>query len=198
MLARLPPLCIYGMSIFIYFWPPLLYSPNLYPERFVTTQTTHQNPQKPTKPTHETQKSHMKPTQNNHKIHTNSTCNPHETQTKIKRRVSFHYIFASGLYKGSTYFRPHFCVKNRNPWFFRPTEEPWQYVPIFHLPFPSTDASSHSISIRYLTIVGTHTPIEFCTRRGVVRICTRPTVREISKEGGRGGGWEEVRIDIER
>ena len=143
------------VCLFLFIFDHLFYIPLTYILiGSLLTQTTHQNPQKPTKPTHETQKSHMKPTQNNHKTHTNPTCNPHVTQTKIKRRVSFHYIFASGLYKGSTYFRPHFCVKNRNPWFFRPTEEPWQYVPIFRLPFPSTDASSHSISIRHLTVVG--------------------------------------------
>ena len=134
MLARFPPLCIYGMSIFIYFWPPLLYSPNLYPDSFLSHKPltkTHKNPQKPT---HDTQKSHMKPAQNTHKIHTNPTWNPHETQTQTRFITYSHQAYIK-VVRISVHIS---VLTTRNPWFFRPTEEPWQYVPIFaflfHLP----------------------------------------------------------------
>ena len=127
MLARFPPLCIYG----IYFWPPhhipLTYILKGSLPHILLTRT-HKNPQN----------SHMKlknHTWNPHKLFTKTAHKiPHENSRKnhTERLVSIYIRI--GFIKGSTTPEgTHFCVYQKPLVFRRQLSVdgiPWQYVPI--------------------------------------------------------------------
>ena len=138
------------VCLFLFIFDHLFYIPLTY--ILIVFDHTNLSP-KPTK-THKTHTWHSKIT---HETRTKYSQDPHKSHMKPTWNTdtnSFHYIFASGLYKGSTNFCPHFCVNDQKPLVFPSYGRTLTVCTDFRLPFPSTDASSHSISIRHLTVVG--------------------------------------------